>query len=203
VRERLRDPAHGHALLQELEVRAVSPEVGQERLVTVGAIAEELGGQPELQPHAFDAVPAPVHGDVVPPRAGSLAFPTILTARYFHRADLESDAVKAVAGEVLPGRCEPLRGGHTGQVRQRFGNSVHVAASLDEDVDITHRQVNALQASRCRAEEPVLEPRSDSPDQVEAGAQHPVQSWRSRSGRVSIPSMVDRMPAGSDIARSR
>jgi hypothetical protein len=65
--------------------------------------------------------------------------------------------------------------GHTRQVRQRSGNGVHVLASVDEDVDIAHRQVDALQASRCRADEPVPQPRSDSPDQVKAGAQHRVQ----------------------------
>ncbi|HET9171681.1 MAG TPA: hypothetical protein VFN97_19730, partial [Actinospica sp.] len=62
--EFLRDSAYGHALSQEFEVGAVGVEVGEKRPVAVGAIAEELGGQPELQPRAFDAVAAAVHGDV-------------------------------------------------------------------------------------------------------------------------------------------
>jgi hypothetical protein len=68
-----------------------------------------------------------------------------------------------------------LPSGHTGKVGQGFGNGVNVLASVDEDVDIAHRQVDALQASRCSAHESVPEPRSDTPDRVKAGAQHRFQ----------------------------
>jgi hypothetical protein len=92
-----------------------------------------------------------------------------------------------------------LRSGQTRQVRRCFGNGVDVLASVDEDVDIAHRQVDALRASRCCADEPVPQPRIDSLDQVEAGAQHRVQ-FVPVAQRPSFDPIHGRQePAGSDM----
>jgi hypothetical protein len=76
--------------------------VGKQRLVPVGAIAQQLGGQPQFQTHTVDAVTTDVDGDIVPPRTGPLALPSVLLARLLQGAETEADTVELVAREVLP-----------------------------------------------------------------------------------------------------
>ncbi|MFC3492611.1 hypothetical protein ACFO8M_08950 [Glycomyces rhizosphaerae] len=150
----------------------MSGEVGQYGAVPVGPIAEEFSGQSQLQAHAVDAMAAAVDGRVVPPGAGSLAFPPVVVTGLLQGAEAESDAVELVAGEVLTRDLDPLRWGRARQMRQCRGDRVDVGSPIEEQVYVTDRQVDPLQAGRPGPHQAMPEPGSDRRDQVEAFAQH-------------------------------
>jgi hypothetical protein len=60
-------------------------------------------------------------------------------------------------------------------VRQGCGDRINVGPPLEQQVHVTDRQIDALQARRPSTDQPMAEIRSDRPDQVETLAQHHFQ----------------------------